>query len=137
MAFEVFNRTEIKYIITEEIYRTLRSEIKDRMLLDGFSSNGEFYTICNIYYDTPDHQMIRRSIDKPIYKEKLRLRSYGTVSSKDRVYLEIKKKFKGYVNKGVVHAIGGCPQILGIRETPGRRMPGRETTFDGTGVTGG
>jgi SPX domain protein involved in polyphosphate accumulation len=99
MAFEVFNRTEEKYIITEEIYRTLRSELEDRMLLDGFCRNDEFYTICNIYYDTPDHQMIRHSIEKPIYKEKLRLRSYGTVSSKDKVYIEIKKKFKGYVNK--------------------------------------
>ncbi len=99
MAFEVFNRTEEKYFITDEIYRILRAELEEHMLLDAFCRNAEFYSICNIYYDTPDHQMIRRSIEKPIYKEKLRLRSYGTVTSKDKVYLEIKKKFKGYVNK--------------------------------------
>lgn len=99
MAFEVFNRTEKKYIITDEAFRMLKGELEERMLPDAFCRNGEFYTICNIYYDTPDHQIIRHSIEKPIYKEKLRLRSYGTVTSKDRVYLEIKKKFNGYVNK--------------------------------------
>lgn len=99
MAFEVFNRTEEKYIISDDTYRLLRDELEQYMHPDAFCRNGEFYTICNIYYDTPDHQMIRRSIEKPIYKEKLRLRSYGTVSSKDKVYLEIKKKYQGYVNK--------------------------------------
>ncbi len=99
MALEVFNRTEEKYIITDENYRVLRARLEEYMLPDVYCRSGEFYTICNIYYDTPDHQMIRHSIEKPIYKEKLRLRSYGTVYPKDKVYLEIKKKFNGYVNK--------------------------------------
>ncbi len=99
MAFEVFNRTEKKYILTDEVFQKLKAGLEEYMVADAFSRNGEFYTICNIYYDTPDHQIIRNSIEKPLYKEKLRLRSYGTVGSKDKVYLEIKKKFNGYVNK--------------------------------------
>lgn len=99
MAFEVFNRTEKKYIISEEIYRNLKAELREYMQSDAFSRNGEFYTICNVYFDTPDHQIIRNSIGKPVYKEKLRLRSYGVITSRDKVYLEIKKKFNGIVNK--------------------------------------
>ncbi|MGB4660735.1 MAG: polyphosphate polymerase domain-containing protein [Mobilitalea sp.] len=99
MAVEVFNRCEKKFIITEEIYRNIRPELEEYMEVDAYSRNGDFYTICNIYYDTPDNQIIRRSIEKPAYKEKLRLRSYGMVESRDKVYLEIKKKYDGIVNK--------------------------------------
>ena len=56
-------------------------------------------TICNIYYDTPDFKLIRRSLEKPIYKEKLRVRSYGKVNSSDDVFVELKKKYKGVVYK--------------------------------------
>lgn len=35
------------------------------------------YTICNIYYDTGDWRLIRKSLEKTVYKEKLRIRSYG------------------------------------------------------------
>jgi len=99
MAVEVFNRYEKKFIITDEVYQSIRPELEEYMEVDAYSRNGDFYTICNIYYDTPDNQIIRRSIEKPAYKEKLRLRSYGIVDSKDRVYLEIKKKYDGIVNK--------------------------------------
>ena len=99
MAIEVFNRYEKKYIISEDIYQKLKKDLQDYMELDRYSQGGDFYTICNIYYDTDDYEMIRKSIEKPVYKEKLRLRSYGVAATKDKVYLEIKKKFKGCVNK--------------------------------------
>lgn len=99
MAIEVFNRSEIKYLLTDELYRKLRPVLEDYMEVDAHSKNGEFYTICNIYYDTDHHDLIRRSIDKPPYKEKLRLRSYGVVRPGDKVFLEIKKKYDGKVNK--------------------------------------
>lgn len=99
MAIEVFNRFEKKFIITDEIYQAIKPELEEYMEVDKFSRSGDFYTICNIYYDTPDYAIIRKSIEKPTYKEKLRLRSYGVVDGKDKVYLEIKKKFDGCVNK--------------------------------------
>lgn len=99
MAIEVFNRSEIKYLLTDDMYRRLRPVLEDYMEVDAHSKNGEFYTICNIYYDTEQHDLIRKSIDKPAYKEKLRLRSYGVVGPKDKVFLEIKKKYDGKVNK--------------------------------------
>ena len=61
------------------------------MELDKYNKNGQFYSISNIYYDTDDNRLIRSSIEKPVYKEKLRMRSYGTPNAHDKVFLEIKK----------------------------------------------
>ena len=99
MAIEVFNRYEKKYILDEHTFRRLLERINDYMEPDKYNLNGQFYSICNIYYDTDDNRLIRSSIEKPVYKEKLRLRSYGVPSLNDKVFLEIKKKYKGLVNK--------------------------------------
>jgi SPX domain protein involved in polyphosphate accumulation len=99
MATLVFNRYEKKFIISDEIYRQMKPQLEEYMELDAHSRSGDFYTICNVYYDTADNEIIRKSIEKPAYKEKLRLRSYGIVGKKDKVYLEIKKKLNGCVNK--------------------------------------
>ncbi len=99
MAIEVFNRAEKKFLITDEVFHMIKPRLEEYMALDAFSSKGDYYSISNIYYDTPDHAIIRKSIEKPIYKEKLRLRSYGIVGPRDKVYLEIKKKYNGQVNK--------------------------------------
>jgi len=95
MAVTVFNRYEKKYLLTEEQYRFLQKKIEDYMEEDEYGLS----TICNIYYDTEDSYLIRRSIEKPEYKEKLRLRSYGIPSLDSTVYLEIKKKYQKNVNK--------------------------------------
>ncbi len=99
MAIEVFSRYEKKYLIDDKTYRYIIDRISDHMVPDKYSKNGEFYNIANLYYDTPDDALIRASIEKPVYKEKLRLRSYGVPGLEDKVFLEIKKKYKGLVNK--------------------------------------
>lgn len=99
MAIEVFNRYEKKFIISDEIFRILKPLFEEYMSADEHSQNNDFYTICNIYYDTEDNDIIRKSIERPVYKEKLRLRSYGVMQPKDKVYLELKKKYDGCVNK--------------------------------------
>lgn len=99
MAIEIFNRLEKKYLIRQEEYQKVIHSIKDKMVLDEYNKNGKPYNISNIYYDTPNDELIRKSIEKPVYKEKLRLRSYGIPSMEDQVFLEIKKKYKGIVNK--------------------------------------
>lgn len=99
MAIEVFNRIEKKYLISEDIYDKFYEAIKDYMDVDEFCQNGKFYSINNIYFDTDANDLIRTSLDKPVYKEKLRLRSYGVPKLEDKVFLEIKKKYRGIVNK--------------------------------------
>lgn len=99
MAIEVFNRCEKKYMLNSEQYEKLIQAIQPYMVVDAYNQKKEFYEISNIYYDTPDDRLIRASIEKPVYKEKLRLRSYGTPDLQDHVFVEIKKKYKGIVNK--------------------------------------
>ena len=95
MAQTVFNRCEKKYLMPEEVYLELRRRLEPYMAVDQYG----VHTICNIYYDTPDFELIRRSIEKPVYKEKLRLRSYGVPQMDSTVFLEIKKKYEKVVNK--------------------------------------
>ncbi|MEA4887870.1 MAG: polyphosphate polymerase domain-containing protein [Clostridiaceae bacterium] len=99
MAIEVFNRHEKKYLIDEKILTSLQSRIAGYMEPDAYNRSGRTYTIANIYYDTDDSHLIHASLQGPRYKEKLRLRSYGVPRADDKVYLEIKKKFSGLVNK--------------------------------------
>ena len=99
MAIEVFNRYEKKYMLDEVTFKRLLDRISDYMEPDKYNKNGQFYSISNIYYDTDDNRLIRSSIEKPVYKEKLRMRSYGTPDTSDKVFLEIKKKYNGIVNK--------------------------------------
>lgn len=92
---EVFKRYEKKYMLTAEKQQALMERIGEHLQADEYGA----YTICNVYYDTPDYELIRHSIEKPLYKEKLRLRSYGIPGAEDKVFLEIKKKFDGIVYK--------------------------------------
>lgn len=90
-----FERRELKYRITDAQRAALEAAFGARMVPD---EHGES-TICNIYYDTADYRLIRASLEKPAYKEKLRLRSYGVTGPGGEVFLELKKKYKGIVYK--------------------------------------
>lgn len=91
----VFKRYEKKYMLNQSQYEQLTTAINEHMKIDQYGR----HTICNIYFDTDDYRLIRTSIDKPEYKEKLRLRSYGIPTPDSKVFLEIKKKFDGIVYK--------------------------------------
>ena len=92
---EVFKRIEKKYIVDEPTYEKLIKKLDGHFVKDRYYKS----TICNIYYDTPSHQLVRNSIEKPVYKEKLRVRSYGVPNDEDMVFVELKKKYKGVVYK--------------------------------------
>lgn len=90
-----FERRELKYRITDAQRAALEAAFGARMVPDEYGES----TICNIYYDTADYRLIRASLEKPAYKEKLRLRSYGVTEPGGEVFLELKKKYKGIVYK--------------------------------------
>lgn len=92
---QVFKRVEKKYLVSSEQYDELMGVLLMHMKKDNY---GE-HTICNIYYDNECNELIRTSIDKPVYKEKFRIRSYGVPTIEDTVFFEIKKKSKGVVYK--------------------------------------
>ncbi len=96
----VFQRVEKKYRMTLDLRDRFLAEIGDYLEPDEYGKS----TVCSLYLDTPDRRLIRESIDakgfeKPAYKEKLRMRSYGTPNDDTKVFLEIKKKYKGVVYK--------------------------------------
>lgn len=90
-----FMRCEMKYLVTGEQRKALTKVIEQYMNPDEFGKS----TICNVYYDTPDMRMVRHSIEQPVYKEKLRMRSYGRTSNDSCVYVELKKKYREVVYK--------------------------------------
>ncbi len=99
MAIETFNRYEYKYLINADTFEKMSSVLLEFMTPDKYNIAGKAYSIANLYYDTNDDFLIRTSLSKPAYKEKLRLRAYGIPNLSDKVFLEIKKKYKGIVNK--------------------------------------
>lgn len=95
MAKNVFHRLEFKYILNLEQYNAIISEIRENMDHDTYGDK----TIQSLYFDTPNYRLIRESIEKPDFKEKLRLRSYGLVNKESEVFLEMKRKSEKVVYK--------------------------------------
>ena len=96
MANDIFRRVEKKYLLSKKDYDSLMDRIWFYITEDTYFKS----SISNIYYDSSDNELIINSIDKPIFKEKVRVRSYKTPkSNKDEVFLEVKRKFKGVVGK--------------------------------------
>lgn len=95
MYENVFKRVEEKYLLTEDEYKNLFSKISKYLEKDKYHKA----TICNIYFDTNHSDLIINSLEKPIFKEKIRLRSYSVPNLNDEVFLEIKEKYKGIVGK--------------------------------------
>lgn len=95
MVDYVFKRYELKYLLSKEQYYTVKSEVEKRLLPDRFGEN----TVQSLYYDTDDYRLIRTSIEKPLFKEKFRLRCYNLNDCDKDVYAEMKRKYDGVVYK--------------------------------------
>ena len=92
---DVFQRIEVKYLLDDMQYTELRKRLEGMAEVDSYGKT----SILNIYFDTPDYKLIERSLEKPVYKEKLRLRTYGVANDDTNAFIEIKKKYKGVVYK--------------------------------------
>ncbi len=100
MAYaNTFKRREMKFLLDEEQYKTVSDTVSRFMTEDDFG----LHTILNIYLDNINDDLIRTSLGKPVYKEKLRLRTYGaygmSVGGDSEAFLEIKKKYRGITYK--------------------------------------
>ena len=104
-AIHSFERYEKKYILTRAQYEAILPEIKKFTVMDVYGQ----YTICNIYYHTVYFYLIRRSLRKPYYMEKFRVRSYGVPGEGSRIFAEIKKKSGDIVYK---RRIDGSPDEI-------------------------
>lgn len=96
MAYQAtFKRYEIKYLLTSQQKERILRVMEPYMKLDCYGRT----MIRNIYYDTNSFRLIRRSLEKPAYKEKLRIRSYQAAAGEDPVFVELKKKYQSVVYK--------------------------------------
>lgn len=95
MTQKIFRRVEKKYLISEKDYQKILK------LTNKYLKKDKYYcsTICNVYFDNNNDDLIINSIEKPLYKEKVRLRSYGVPTLNSKVFFEIKKKYNGTVYK--------------------------------------
>lgn len=133
MYTNVFKRIETKYLIDIDTYNKLLIYLKDYTIEDNYSQSH----IYNIYFDTDNYYLIRRSLEKPIYKEKLRIRTYELKDNLNEVFIEIKKKYRkvvykkrclikySYINKIILN-LETCnnKQILGEISYFFKRYPG-------------
>ena len=90
-----FRRYELKYFLTRRQAEELKEAMAGHLALDQFGHS----TIRNLYLDTDNFRLVRRSIEKPLYKEKMRVRSYQKATETSPVFVELKKKFDGVVYK--------------------------------------
>lgn len=95
----VFKRYEMKYLLTRKQKEKVLEAMEPYMELDVYGRS----TIRNIYYDTDNYRLVRKSLEKPVYKEKLRVRSYKAAGPEDMVFVELKKKYDGVVYKRRIH----------------------------------
>ena len=91
----VMKRYEMKYLLDPEQTEYFKKSLEGHMKIDKFGLT----SIASLYYDTPDFRLIRTSIEKPPFKEKIRLRSYGIADDESPVFLELKRKAYGIVYK--------------------------------------
>ena len=109
-----FKRYEKKYIVSDAQKAAFLAEIADRIEPDKYGRS----TVSNIYFDTPNYRLIRASIEKPVFKEKLRLRAYGTPEDDTNVFVELKKKYHSVVYKrriNLKYAVAYDYLINGVR----------------------
>lgn len=90
-----FKRYEIKFLMNDEQRKSIARVIKENIAPDKYNQN----TVKNVYLDTPNYLLARRSIEHPLYKEKLRLRCYNEPCDETEVFVELKKKYKGITYK--------------------------------------
>lgn len=91
----IFQRYEFKYLIDTRQLQAVLAAMAPHMVPDEYSHS----SIRNLYLDTPDFRLIRHSLEKPVYKEKLRIRSYGRAGTEEKVFVELKKKYRSVVYK--------------------------------------
>lgn len=121
---DTFERYEKKYMLSQKQYLSLMERIGGRLTADRYASS----RIHNIYYDTPSRLLIRRSLEKPVYKEKLRLRCYGSADADSQAFVEIKKKYRDVVYKRRVEMPLGQAVSCLAGKVP--IVPGEETQIE-------
>ena len=104
-AISVMQRYELKYLMDKEQTAFLKKQLEGHMQIDEYGLT----SIASLYYDTPEARLVRASLEKPVFKEKIRLRSYGPATEDSPVFLELKRKAQSTVYKRRIQST--IPQV--------------------------
>lgn len=115
----VFRRYELKYMLTQAEKEKILEAMAPYMALDEYGRT----VIRNIYFDTDNYRLVRKSIEKPAYKEKLRVRSYDRAKPKSTVFVELKKKYDSVVYKRRL----SLPEVSAMEWVQGEQSCEKET----------
>ncbi len=118
MAIAVMKRVEIKFLLNRKQTKLLKEGLKGHMIIDQYGKT----PIASLYYDTPNYQLIRTSMEKPLFKEKIRLRSYGLATEDSPVYLELKRKAFDTVYKRRIETT--IPKVQSFLQEEGESLTG-------------
>jgi len=94
----VFDRWELKYVVTVKQMYQLMHALKNYVVLDENGDDG-LYKIKSIYYDSHDFKFYHEKMNGNKYRQKVRLRGYNNVAYNDDVYFEIKQRYNTTVQK--------------------------------------
>lgn len=122
---KIFKRYEMKYLVNDQQRDAILKAMEGKMSPDKHGRS----LICNLYYDTPDYLLIRRSIEKPVFKEKLRLRSYGTPDEDSIVFMEIKRKYRDVVYKRRISLMEGDVENFALWHNFGDSQIAKEINY--------
>lgn len=119
----VMKRYELKYFLNKEQLNSFMNEINQHMKIDEYGLT----SIASLYFDTPDYRLINKSIEKPKFKEKLRLRSYGLAKQSTPTFLEIKRKCDGVVYKRRISLVESeANNLINNKEVRDKKQISRE-----------
>lgn len=118
----VMKRYELKYLVSPQQAEYLKKKLEGRMQPDEYGKT----SIASLYYDTPDARLVRASLEKPLFKEKIRLRSYGPADEKSPVFLELKRKAFGIVYKRRIQST--IPEVNRFFDSGSGSFPGSQIT---------
>ncbi len=110
MSKDTFNRKEVKYRLRGPQREAMMRAVASHLPESAFGRT----RVSSVYLDTPERSVIARSLEKPLYKEKLRVRWYGSarLAEADAAFIELKKKFKGIVYKRRLETSPGAAQAF-------------------------
>ena len=99
LFIENFSRYEFKFPVKYDDMDRMLDDLAPYVGQDEHTDENGYYTISSIYLDNDTWQCFYETINRDKYRQKVRLRVYGSVDNNSICFFELKAKFKGLVGK--------------------------------------
>jgi SPX domain protein involved in polyphosphate accumulation len=93
------DRFELKYLTRFDTYQRIIRQLDPYAERDGYAGELGRYSIISLYYDSPELACYWDKINGVPYRNKLRIRQYGSMAGSDDAYIEVKQKLLASIRK--------------------------------------